>query len=269
MTATQQLLSLEIDTLMPDPTQPRKTFAAEEIGRLADSIKARGVLSPLRVAFDEERKSWRIVLGESRWRAAKQAGLTHLPCLPMEGQPSEVEILMDQVVENEVRNQLLPIELARAIDKLRKLRGCTASQLARELGMSGGTISRTEALLSLPADVQSLVDAGKIPPDTAYQISRLPDAESQLKLSQDFILGRVSRDKTAAAVQAVVGKKKVTAKVDRLSITVPGGITVTISAATKLTHEILVAAIEQIRKQAESLKKAEKDAPSKANSLAS
>ena len=70
---SQALLDIGIDHLMPDPAQPRKSFLKEEIERLASSIKARGILQPLRVKRDEERQCWRIVIGECRWRAARLA----------------------------------------------------------------------------------------------------------------------------------------------------------------------------------------------------
>jgi ParB family transcriptional regulator, chromosome partitioning protein len=264
----QQVLELGIESLMPDPTQPRQTFLTDDISRLADSIKARGVLSPLRVAFDEERQSWRIVLGESRWRAAKLAGLSHVPCLPMAGQPSEVEILMDQVVENVCRNQLLPMDMARAIDKLRAWKRCTAKELAAEIGISGSTISRSEALLSLPEDLQALIDAGTISANAGYELSRLPDAASQRRMAHEIVEGRISRDGTTAAVQKVVGKKKVTPKAARLPLRLPGGINVTVSAGMPLTWDNLLIALEQVRKQAESLKKNGRDITELAKSLA-
>ena len=109
-----------------------------EIDRLATSIAARGILQPLRVVRDKERKCWRIVTGESRWRAAKQAGLATVPCVPVEGELSETDMLADQIVENHCRHDLRPLDLARAMAKLKKLKGCTSQDLAAELGISGG-----------------------------------------------------------------------------------------------------------------------------------
>ena len=73
------LLHVLIEDLMVDPNQPRRVWVQSEIDRLAASIAARGILQPLRVMWDKERKSWRIVTGESRWRAAKLAGWPRCP----------------------------------------------------------------------------------------------------------------------------------------------------------------------------------------------
>ena len=82
VTASQQVLTIALAELIPDPSQPRKTFLDEEINRLAASIAARGVLQPLRVIRDEQRQVWVILTGESRYRAAKLAGLRLSPaCL--------------------------------------------------------------------------------------------------------------------------------------------------------------------------------------------
>jgi ParB family transcriptional regulator, chromosome partitioning protein len=249
----EELLRLPIDDLMPDPSQPRKTFLAEDISRLAASVAARGILQPLRVLFDEERKKYRIIIGESRWYAARLAGLTMLPCLPVQGQPSETDILTDQIVENSLRNSLRPTELARALSKLKALKKCTAQQLATELGLSGGSISKAEALLSLPEDIQALVDDGSVSSKAAYQISRLPDVRGQRELAQEVAAGKVSPEAAAEAVQAVIGKKKVTPKGGRLSCKLDGGISVTISAGQPLTKAELQAAAAWLRTEIKKL----------------
>ena len=265
---SQQVLLLEVDALMPDPTQPRRTFLPEEINRLADSIKARGVLSPLRVALDEDRRSWRIVLGESRWRAARAAGLTHVPCMPMDGQPSETDILSDQIIENVVRHALRPMELARSIDKLKRLKDCSSKQLAAELGLSGGSITRAEALLDLPADIQAMIEDGGISANAGYEISRLPDDDGRRELAHAVVSGRISRDGTAEAVRKIVGKKRVAPKLARLPLRLAGGVSMTVTAGSPLTWDGLFAAIEQVRKQAENLKRGGKDIAELPRSLA-
>jgi ParB family chromosome partitioning protein len=249
---TDTLLNVEIGQLMPDPTQPRKTFLKEEIERLAASIAARGVLQPLRVVRDEERKCWRIILGESRWRAAQLAGLTHVPCVPITGQATEADILSDQIVENAARNSLRPLELGRALAKLKALKGCTSQQLAIELGMSGASITRAEALLSLPTDVQALVDCGKIPESSAYEISRLPDETAQRELAAVVAAGRASRDQVVEIVQGRLGRKSVRPRSSRVACRF-SGLCLTVSAAEPLTWESLLATLDAARKAARRL----------------
>src|SRR5947209_1378861 len=106
----EQLLEIAVEELMPDPSQPRKTFLDDEISRLAASVAARGILQPLRVIRDEPRHCWLILTGESRFRAAKLAGLKTVPCLVVQGELSEVEKLADRLTENGVRHDLQPME---------------------------------------------------------------------------------------------------------------------------------------------------------------
>ena len=87
------LQQIELALLVPDPTQPRSQFQPEVIERLAASISARGVLAPLRVRHDTERKQYLIICGENRYRAALQAGLKTVPCVVADGQPTEADLL--------------------------------------------------------------------------------------------------------------------------------------------------------------------------------
>ena len=215
MTAT--LLSVEVGLLAPDPTQPRKTFLKDEIDRLAASIAARGILQPLRIRPDAERRFWWIVTGECRWRAARQAGLTHVPCLEVQGELSEADQLADQVIENNVRNGLTPTELGRALVKLKALTGSNSRSLAEMLGLSGAAITRAEALLSLPDDIQAMVDDGRIPESSAYELSRLPDAAAQRELAQAIAGKQINRDQLAEAVRDRVGKRKAAPKGGRIT----------------------------------------------------
>jgi ParB family chromosome partitioning protein len=256
---TDSLLQIGVNELMPDPTQPRKTFLADEMSRLAASVAARGILLPLRVIRDEDRKCWRIVTGECRWRAAKLAGLATVPCLPVTGEISEADILADQVVENTVRNSLLPMELARALAKLKSLKKCTSQHLAEHLGISGAAISKSEALLSLPPDIQTLVDDGKVPPAAAYEISRLPDEASQCELAQSVAAGKMNRDAVADAVRSRIGKRNVTPKAGRISCKLDGGVSITVSSGEPLNWDELLSALDVLRKQAKKLYEDGKD----------
>jgi ParB family chromosome partitioning protein len=252
MTAT--LISVEVGLLSPDPTQPRKTFIKAEIDRLAASIVARGILQPLRIRPDGERKCWWIVTGECRWRAARQAGLTHVPCLEVQGEVGEADQLADQVIENSVRNSLRPLELSRALAKLKALTGSNSRTLADVLGLSGAAITRAEALLTLPPDVQAMVDDGRVAESAAYEISRLPDEASQRELALSVASGRMNRDTVAEAVRTSIGKRKATPKGGRISCRLDGGISITLArAGQSLTKADVLLAIERLRKEAKKL----------------
>ena len=256
-----QVLMLGVDELMPDPSQPRKTFHDEEIKRLAASIAARGVQQPLRVIRDEQRQCWVILTGESRHRAAKLAGLTSVPCLPVAGELSEMDKLADRLTENSLRHDLEAMEEARGLARLKALKGVNSKALVDDYGFSGASITKAEALLSLPDDIQELIGSGpgQIAPATGYEISRLPDAESQRELAQAIVAKHLSRDAVSEMVRGRVGKRNVAPKLGRLSCKLDGGISVTVSSAEPLTWDDLLTALDHMRKQAKKLSDDGKD----------
>ena len=97
---------------MPDPGQPRTEFDPEAIDRLAASLKVRGQLQPCRVRWVEEEGRYMIVVGERRWSAARRAGLASIACVVVQDGASREDILEDQIVENALRDDLKPVEMA-------------------------------------------------------------------------------------------------------------------------------------------------------------
>ncbi len=248
-----KVLMLPVDEVCPDPSQPRQMFDKDDLDRMTASIAARGILQPIRVRFDGQRASWVIISGECRWRAAKLAGLASVPCLPVEGELSETDLLADQIIENTVRNSLKPLELARALAKLKALKGCTSQVLAKELGISGGAITKAESLLSLPEEIRAMVDDGRVPESAGYEISRLPDEQGQRRLADSVAAGKLGRDGVAEAVRHQIGRKQVRPKAGRLSCKLDGGISVTVTSGEPLTWDDLLAALDHVRKQAKKL----------------
>ena len=249
---TEQLLQVGVERLRPDPAQPRRTFDPDYIQRLAVSIAQRGILQPLRVRPGEDDFFW-IVLGENRWRAAKEAKEETVPCIVVAGADvSEIDILSDQITENELKASLRPLELARAISKLKALKKCNSRVLAEELGLSGAAITRAEALLTLPFDIQEMVDGNRLAESAAYEISRLDGEQAQRSLALAAEGGKLSREKIVEAVRAVIPKRnvvprssRVTAQLDRLSITVSG--------SEPLTWDGLLTGLDRLRKEAKKL----------------
>jgi ParB family chromosome partitioning protein len=165
---------IEVGRIGPDPSQPRTEFDAESLGRLAESLKTRGQLQPIRVRWDAVAGRYVIVLGERRWRGAQLAGLASVACVVIAGNPSADELLEDQLVENALREDLKPVEQARAFRSLMDRTGMSQNQLASKLGIGQGTISKAIALLGLPTDVQIAVDAGDIAPRAAREMRARP-----------------------------------------------------------------------------------------------
>jgi ParB family chromosome partitioning protein len=257
----EQLSEIALEELMADPSQPRKTFLDDEISRLAASVAARGVLQPLRVIRDEPRHCWLILTGESRFRAAKLAGLKTVPCLVVEGELTEAERLADRLTENGVRHDLQPMEEAAAMARLKALKGCNSKALVEEYGFTGASITRMESLLRLSPEIQAMVGAGpgQVPPSAAYEISRLDDPQAQLELAHAVADKRISRDGVAETVRSRVGRKNVKPRGAKLPLRLDGGISVTVSAGQPLTWDDLLSALDHIRKQARKLYEDGKD----------
>ncbi|MGE3819745.1 MAG: ParB/RepB/Spo0J family partition protein, partial [Isosphaeraceae bacterium] len=110
---SKDVSQIAIDRIERDPTQPREDFDADALERLAQSLKTRGLLQPLRVRWDAGLDRYVILCGERRWRAARMAGLESLACVIIEGDLSPQERLAVQLVENALREDLRPIEQAK------------------------------------------------------------------------------------------------------------------------------------------------------------
>ena len=250
-----EFLQLDLDSLMPDPGQPRKTFIKEELERLRASVAARGVLTPLRVLKDKERGCWVIVTGESRWRAARMAGLKSVPSIEIQGEPNEADLLADRLTENGVRHDLQPMEEAAALAKLKALKGCNSKTLVETYGFSAAAITRMEALNRLMPDIQAMVGTGpgRVPPSTAYELSRLDDPQAQLALARAVVGGKITREQVTDEVHDRIGKRNVRPKASRLSGKLDGGVSVSISSGKPLTQEILQRVIAHLKREAKKL----------------
>ena len=249
---SEKLVDIDVEALMPDPAQPRQTFLKEEIDRIATSIAARGVLQPLRVRRDDERNCWIVVAGEYRLRGARQAGRRTVPCVVVEGEISAIDVLCDQITENEVRASLRPSDLARALAKVKALKGCNSRTLAEELGLSGARITRAEALLTLPPDIQQMVDDGRLAESAAVEISRLPDEHAQRSLAVAAEGGKLSRERVIEAVRGVVPKRNVTPRASRVTAKLDG-LSITVSGSDPLTWDGLLTGLDRLRKEARKL----------------
>ena len=185
-----------------------------------------------------------------------------MPCWPVEGELSEVESLADQLTENSVRHDLQPMEEALAMAKLKALKGCNSKTLVDEYGFTGASITRMEALLRLPPEVQAMVGTGpgQVPPSAAYEISRLNDSQGQLELAREIADRRISRDGVAEKVRHQVGRKNMRPKSSRLACRLEGGVSITVSSGGQpLTWDDFNAAIDRIRKEAKRLYESGKD----------
>jgi ParB family chromosome partitioning protein len=197
---------MEIDRIVPDPDQPRKEFSDDAIERLAASLLKHGQLMPIRVRWNAAIGKWLVISGERRYRAALRAGLKTVACVFADDGLSPSEILQEQIIENLLREDLKPIEQARAYRQLMDLHGWTAKELSSELHVSQGSISKTLSLLTLPADLQGQVDDGAIPATAAYEVAKVEDRAVQREIARRIVDEDLTRDAAAEVVRRASGK---------------------------------------------------------------
>jgi ParB family chromosome partitioning protein len=199
---------IELDRIVPDPDQPRKEFEEASIERLAASLEEHGQLQPIAVRWSESMSRYLIVSGERRWRASMRAGRSKIAAVIIEGERTDSQVLEMQLVENCLREDLQPIEQARAFRTLMDRNGWSALRLGRTIQMSESTIIKALALLTLPAAVQERVESGELAPSVAYEVSRLDDPEAQRKVAARVVSEGLSRAETVEAVRRAASKPK-------------------------------------------------------------
>lgn len=156
----ERLRTVSVDAVEPNPDQPRKQFDEEALALLAGSIAERGILQPPTVVeLDPGR--YQLVAGERRWRASKLAGLREIDVL-LRDRDAQSTALEDALLENTARQDLTPIEEARAYRVLIDDLGLTISALARRIGRSRPSVSNHLRLLELPAPVLAHVETGAL-----------------------------------------------------------------------------------------------------------
>jgi ParB family transcriptional regulator, chromosome partitioning protein len=198
---------IPLERIERDPEQPRSEFDEESLARLAESLRARGQLQPIRVRWDEGRGVYVILLGERRWRAARMAGLSELSCVIHEGNLADDEKLAIQVVENALREDLKPVEQARAYRSLMDARSWSTRELAAELHVAQTSVVRALSLLDLPETVQDRVERGELAPSVAAEVAKLPDPEIQERVARAAVDEGLKRDEVAELVKAVRARR--------------------------------------------------------------
>lgn len=178
--ATGQATLLAIDAIDPNPVQPRAGFAAERLEELAASVREHGILQPLLVRPHGAR--FQLVAGERRWRAAKLAGLAQVPVVIQE--VPDHRLLEITLVENIQREDLNPLEVARAFERLMRDLGLSQEEIAQRTGKDRSTISNTLRLLKLPPDVQQLLAEHRLSMGHARAILGLPTHELQRQVAE-------------------------------------------------------------------------------------
>ena len=151
--------TLPLQKIEPNPLQPRKTFAEEELDALAESIRIHGIIQPLTVRLLPN-GYYQIIAGERRWRAARLAGLSQVPVVVIEADDRKAMELA--LIENLQRADLNPIEEAEGYQQLISQYGMTQEQAAERVGKSRPAVANALRLLSLGPEILKLVEAGTI-----------------------------------------------------------------------------------------------------------
>jgi len=196
---------VSIDSISPNPRQPRMVFDETALNELIASIKEIGILQPPVVRQTTPGK-YELIIGERRFRAAKAAGLKMIPVIIR--QTPDNELLREALIENIHRSQLNPLEEGAAYAQLLTDFNCTHDELALKLGRSRPLISNTIRLLNLPATVQRKVAAGVISAGHARALLGITDAAEIEKLANRIVAEGLSVRATEEAVAIHSPKKE-------------------------------------------------------------
>lgn len=198
-----------IESLKPNPDQPRKTFRQEDLEELTASIRDKGVLQPILVRSQPgEDGVWQIIAGERRWRASQAARLTEVPVIVNE--MDDVEVFEVAIVENVQRADLNPLEEAEAYRMLMERFGRTQDAVAGVVGKSRSHVANTMRLLQLPERVLFYVREGKLSAGHARALINTPDPAELADIA--FVNGLSVRETEALARKAVEGPKPAKAR---------------------------------------------------------
>lgn len=175
----EEIIEVPISELRPNPYQPRTNFDQEKLTELAQSIKEHGVIQP--VILKKSIKGYEIIAGERRTRACKMLGLETIPAIIR--QFTDQQMAEISILENIQRENLNPIEEAKAYKKMLENSELTHESLGQKIGKSRSYITNTLGLLNLPAEVQDLVISGKISMGHAKVLSKLESKEEMLEIA--------------------------------------------------------------------------------------
>lgn len=201
----KKLNSIEIDMSLIDNNieQPRKNFDPTALKELAESIKTYGVIQPILVVPKKDR--YMIVAGERRFRASKLAGLKKIPAVVREYSEQEVQEI--SLLENIQREDLNPIETAKAMKELLSNYGWTQEELADRLGKSRPVVANFIRLLSLTPEVLTLIESGKLSAGHARSLVVVEDPALQLKLAKDAVNKKITVRDMEKAVKEINNPK--------------------------------------------------------------
>lgn len=195
---------IPLDQLRPNPYQPRREFDPDSLNELALSIKEHGVIQPILVR--KSLKGYDIIAGERRFRAAQLAGLTSIPAV--ERRFNEEQMMEIALIENLQREDLNPIEIAEAYQKIMDRFRLTQEELAKRMGKSRSLVANFLRLLNLPEEIKNHVSRGTISMGHAKTLVALGDPKVQMELVKETIEKGLSVRELEDRVQRLGGRKE-------------------------------------------------------------
>ena len=200
-----ELSDLPVDAIHPNPRQPRKRFDSDAQNGLAESVRAQGVVQPVLVR-SRLAGGWELIAGERRWRAARDAGMKTVPAVIRDADDRDTLLL--GLVENIAREDLSPVEEARAFAMLLDEFGLSLGEVAEKVGKSKPAVSNTVRLLELPEDVLAMVERRQLTEGHARAVLAVPDHEGRRKLARAIVQKGLSVRAAERAARWAGAKKK-------------------------------------------------------------
>lgn len=199
------VLEVDINKIKPNPNQPRKNFDEDALKDLAASIKVHGIVQPI-VLNKNADGTYMIIAGERRWRAANLCGLKTVPAIIKDY--TEKQIKEISIIENLQREDLNPVEAAKAIKELMDEYGLTQEAVSERIGKSRSNVANTLRLLTLYPAVLDMIEKGKISAGHARCLVVVEDANEQLKLANAIVSKNLSVRDLEKAIKAYTNPAK-------------------------------------------------------------
>ena len=210
--SSENVYQIEIGKIDPNKDQPRKNFDQSALNELASSIKIHGIIQPLVLTKTGDR--YMIIAGERRWRAAQIAGLKTVPAVVKDYDAKQIREIA--IIENLQREDLNPMEAARAIKQLMEEYGWTQEVVADRLGKRRPVIANTIRLLNLEPEVIDMIEKGKLSAGHARSLVAVNNRDAQIKLAKQVCEKKLTVRDLEKAVK--VGKSGKAPKVSQQSI---------------------------------------------------
>lgn len=196
---------IRVDAIVPNRFQPRQTFSPDELAELTASLKQSGLLQPVLVRRKGD-GMYELISGERRWRAAKDAGLETVQAVIRNCGDEESVILA--LVENLQREDLNPMDMARAYQRMMSEFALTQDTIAQRVGCERSSIANMVRLLNLPAEVQQLIETDHLSLGHAKVILGLANSGEQQRVAQLVVTRHLSVRETEAIVDSIVLDRK-------------------------------------------------------------